>query len=267
MLHARELGDGPPVVLLHPGPGLDGSVFLPGAERLAATHRVFLLDLPGNGRSPAPAPGDVSFAGFARAVDEFARERGLEDWTLVGHSFGGFVAMQHLIDFPGSAARVVASCTDCDEEDAPGVPEDPYAGLPEDIAASVRAAFEREKSVRTAEECRAIWVDQMPFFVGSPDRLETVQAAFADVVYEPALLHVEDWGELHALGALAVSEVPILAMVGERDRITPPPSARRIAATAPRGELLVIEGAGHFPFAETPEAYWDGLGAWLARTA
>lgn len=255
------------MVLLHPGPGLDGSVFLPGAERLAATHRVFLVDLPGNGRSPALAPEDVSYAGFAAAVQELARERELGEWTLVGHSFGGFVAMQHLIDFPGSAARVVASCTDCDEEPPPGEPEDPFEGLPEDVAATVRAAFEREKSVRTAEECRAIWADQMPFFVGSLDHLEIVQAAFADVVYEPALLRVEDWGDLHALGALASSEVPILAIAGERDRIIPPPSARRIAATAPRGELLVIDGAGHFPFAETPDAYWDGLGAWLARTA
>lgn len=254
------------MVFLHPGPGLDGSVFLPGAERLAATHRVFLLDLPGNGRSPASAPGEESFAGFARSVDEFARERGLEDWTLVGHSFGGYVAMQHLIDFPGSAARVVASCTDCDEEDAPGVPEDPYEGLPDDVAARVRESFEHEHEARTPEECRAAWVDQMPFFVGSADRTELVLAAFDDVVYEPAMLRVEDWGELHALAALAVCEVPVLAIAGERDRPSPPACARRIAATAPRGELLVIEGAGHFPFAETPEAYWDGLGAWLART-
>jgi pimeloyl-ACP methyl ester carboxylesterase len=255
------------VVFLHPGPGLDGSVFLPGAERLAATHRVFLLDLPGNGRSPALAADDVNLAGFARAVEGFARERELEDWTLVGHSFGGYVAMQHLVEHPGSAARVVASCTDCDEEEPPGAPEDPYEGLPEEVAARVREAIEREESVRTPAECRAVWADQMPFFVGSADRLDVVLAAFEDVVYEPAMLQVEDWGELHALGALAVSEVPILAIAGELDRPTPTACARRIAATAPRGELLVIEGAGHFPFAETPEAYWDGLGAWLARTA
>lgn len=254
------------MVFLHPGPGLDGSVFLPGAERLAASHRVFLLDLPGNGRSPIPPPAEANYAGFARAVEGFVHERELEDWTLVGHSFGGFVAMQHLIDFPGSAARVVASCTDCDEEDPPGAPEDPFAGLPEDVAARVRESRENESSVRTPEACRAAWADQMPFFVGSPDRLETVQAAFEDVVYEPAMLQVGDWGELHALGALAVSEVPVLAIAGERDRPSPPACARRIAATAPRGDLLVLEGAGHFPFAETPGAYWDGLGAWLART-
>ena len=47
------------------------------------------------------------------------RKRELEDWTLLGHSFGGFVAMQYLVDFPGSASRVIASCTDADEDPAP----------------------------------------------------------------------------------------------------------------------------------------------------
>lgn len=37
-LHVRDLGEGPPVVLLHPGPGLDGSVFLPGAAGGNALH-------------------------------------------------------------------------------------------------------------------------------------------------------------------------------------------------------------------------------------
>ena len=44
----------------------------------------------------------------------------------------------------------------------------------------------------------------------------------------------------------------MLAIAAEHDRATPVAAARRIAATAPRGELLVIAGAGHFPFAEAP---------------
>ncbi len=110
------------MVLLHPGPGVDGSVFLPGAQALGETHRVLVVDLPGNGRSPGGDSADWTFAGFAQAVETLAGELALEDWTLLGHSFGGFVTMQHLIDFPGSAARVVASCTDADEEQAPGAP-------------------------------------------------------------------------------------------------------------------------------------------------
>jgi 3-oxoadipate enol-lactonase len=59
----------------------------------------------------------------------------------------------------------------------------------------------------------------------------------------------------------------VLAIGAEHDRSTPVAAARRIAATAPRGELLVIEGVGHFPFAEAPEAYWGGVGKWLERTS
>ena len=246
--------------------GLDGSVFLPGAKRLAAAHTLFLVDLPGNGHSPDGNRDDWSFAGFADAVDRFVRKRRLEDWTLLGHSFGGYVAMQHMVDFPGSASRVIASCTDCDQEPAPGAPKDPFAGMPEDVAASVRAAFDREAEVETVDDCRRVWLDQMPFFVGALERVETLRAAFADVAYRVDVMRESerDWGELHALAALRASDVPVLAIAGACDRAQPPANARRIAEAAPRGELAVLEGAGHFPFAEDPEAYWGTLRDWLA---
>ena len=42
-LHRRDFGEGDPIVLLHPGPGLDGSVFLPGVMRLADRAVVGLM--------------------------------------------------------------------------------------------------------------------------------------------------------------------------------------------------------------------------------
>jgi pimeloyl-ACP methyl ester carboxylesterase len=75
-----------------------------------------------------------------------------------------------------------------------------------------------------------------------------------------------DWGELEALSALAVTDKPVLAIGADRDRAVPDVTARRIAATAPRGDLLIIEGSGHFPFAEMPERYWPALIEWLRFT-
>jgi pimeloyl-ACP methyl ester carboxylesterase len=258
-LHAHEAGTGPAVVLLHPGPGLDGSVFFPGATALAdAGFQVLAVDLPGNGRSPAGDETEWTLAGFAAAVEGFARERGLEDWTLLGHSFGGYVAAQHLVDFPDSAARLVISCSDVEEEPPPGLP-DPFA----DLDPAVEAAFEREEHVSTPEECRSVWLDEMPFFAAEVER---ASAMLDDVVFTPAMHHERDWGELHALDALAATSKPVLAIAGDRDPIRPVPLARRIADAAPNGELLVIEGAGHFPFAETPERYWPALVEWLKGT-
>lgn len=258
-LHVHESGSGSAVVLLHPGPGLDGSVFFPGATVLAdAGFRVLAVDLPGNGRSPAGDEADWTLAGFARAVERLAGEVALEDWTLLGHSFGGYVAAQHLVDFPDSAARLVISCSDVDEDPPPALP-DPFA----DLDPAVEAAFQREEHVTTPEECRSVWVDEMPFFAA---QVEGAVAMLDDVVFSPVMHHERDWGELHALDALAATDKPVLAIAGDRDPIRPVALARRIADAAPNGELLVIEGAGHFPFAETPERYWPALAEWLRRT-
>jgi len=255
-LHVRDLGSGPPVVLLHPGPGLDGSVFLPGAQSLAdAGFRALLVDLPGSGRSPAT---DWTLAAQAEAVEDFANELGLEDWTLLGHSFGGYVAMQHVVDY-ATAGRYVASCTDAEEEPAPGVSEDRWDDMPPEI----EAAFEREASVSTPEECHQVWIDQLPFFANDAAAVEPM---LDRVVFQPEAHHPHELGELHALDALAAFDGPVLAIAAEDDRAQPPGNARRIAEAA-GGDLLVIDGAGHFPFAETPDRYWPAVVDWLTRTS
>lgn len=245
-------------MFLHPGPGLDGSVFLPHVNQLVdAGHRALLVDLPGSGRSPGD---DFTLKTQAAAVEELMRE--LDAPTLLGHSFGGYVAMQHLVDYPGSAARLVASCTDADEEEAPGTPENPLEGLPPEVAARVEAAFEREASVSTPEECREVWIDQMPFFAVAPEK---VVPMLDDVVFQVEAHHEHELGELHALEALAATDIPVLAIVGAQERFGTG-AAQRIADTAPRGELVVIDGTGHFPFAEAPDRYWPALISWLERT-
>jgi proline iminopeptidase len=257
-LHVRELGEGDPVVLVHPGPGLDGSVFLPGVGALAAAgHRILLVDLPGNGRSPDGDRADWTLAGYARAVELLADELELRDWTLLGHSFGGYVALQHLVDHPGAVARLIASCTDADEHPPKGMPEPPE---PE---GAVREAFEREATVATPQECREVWLDQLPHFASDPDR---VAPMLSDVAFRPDVHHPRDWGELHALDALAAAEIPVLAIGAGLDRAFPIALAERIADAAPAGDLVLLEEAGHFPFAEDPEAYWGAIASWMEAT-
>ena len=254
-LFFRELGEGDPIVLLHPGPGLDGTVFLPGVQRLAdAGHRVILADLPGSGQS---TEGDWTVQGQAAAIQAFVEELGLRDWTLLGHSFGGYVAAQHLVDH-GTASRLILSCTDVDEDEPVDV--DLFAGLPEDVAASVRAAFDAEATVQTPEECHAVWLAQLPLFADVD-----ISHMLDDVHFRPEAHHEHELGELHALPALAAADIPVLSIGGESDRMCPPPFAQRIADTAKHGELLLLPG-GHFPFAEDPAGYWDAVADWLSRT-
>jgi proline iminopeptidase len=263
-MHVRELGEGPTVLMLHPGPGLDGTVFLPGVERLAETHRVLLADLPGNGHSPEGDRNEWTLPGYARAVERLARELELEDWTLLGHSFGGFVALQHLVDFPDSAARIIASCTDASESPPPGEPEDPLAGLTDEQRERVAEGMAREQVARSPQQLKDAWLEQAPRLTVSE---AVLMRMLRDVLFRPEMGRPREWGELEALTALAFTDKPVLAIGAELDRAIPPEAARRIAITAPRGDLLMLEGCGHFPFAEAPDRYWSAVETWLLRTA
>ena len=154
-LQVRDLGDGPPVVLLHPGPGLDGSVFLPHVQQLVdAGYRALLVDLPVD---------DFTLTHQAAAVEELMRELDAADPARpLVRRLRGHAAPRRL---PGSAARrhrlVHGRRRGAGAGRAGGSVRGP-------AAPTSQAAFERESSVQTPEECREVWIDQMPFFAVEP---------------------------------------------------------------------------------------------------
>ncbi len=90
-LHWAELGEGPPLVLLH---GLCDShrTWLKAAPILARNHRVLMLDLAGHGLSERP-DASYSLEWHARLVGAWLEALGLEGVDLVGHSYGGGIAL------------------------------------------------------------------------------------------------------------------------------------------------------------------------------
>ena len=228
--------------------------------------RVIAFDLPANGRSAAGDRADWTISGFARTVMRAIRALGLQprEWDLLGHSFGGFVALELNNLHPGELTRLIASCTIGSEEPPPeGVPGELERLDPEERAA-IEAAWEREHNATTPEELRDAWLDQVDYWAGSPEGAERVRERFLGVTYQPGPNQHEDWGELETLGALA--DIPVLAIAAERDPI-PREFQQRIADASPRGTLAVIEGSGHFPFVETPDRYWPVVARWLEETA
>jgi len=263
----RSAGSGRPLVLLHPGTGLDGSVFFPEVLDLTSQGvRVIAIDLPANGRSPAGDRAEWTISGYARAVMRCVRALGLEPggWDLLGHSFGGYVALELNKLHPGELTRVVASCTAGSEEPPPGDSPEPLDGLSKTQTAAIEDAWEREEAAATPEGLRDAWLDQLDFYSASPEGAERLRQRWAGVTYQPGPNQQEDWGELEALDALA--GVTVLSIAGEHDRM-PLVLQQRIADASPRGTLAVIPNAGHFPFAETPELYWPVVATWLRETA
>jgi pimeloyl-ACP methyl ester carboxylesterase len=104
-LFYRDEGHGPPVLLLH---GWTGNSYqwrrmLPG---LARTHRVIAPDLPGCGRSEKP-PLDYRIADYLLYLREFANELRLGRFTVIGTSFGGFIAVRYCLAFPEDVGSLI----------------------------------------------------------------------------------------------------------------------------------------------------------------
>src|SRR5262249_37862860 len=107
--HHQQAGSGPDVVLIH---GVTGDLsiwFLCQAmQQLGLSRRVTAYDLRGHGYSDAPPTGYTS---ADHAPDLFAvmDELGIERATLVGHSFGGVIALHAAVLAPGRVERLVLS--------------------------------------------------------------------------------------------------------------------------------------------------------------
>lgn len=105
-LAAEERGKGSPAIVLIHSIGGDRSDWERVATLLAPRHRVLVVDLPGHGQSPA-LEGSPTVATVAAALTRTLADRRVEHAVLVGHSYGGLVALQAAMDQPKRAAAVV----------------------------------------------------------------------------------------------------------------------------------------------------------------
>src|SRR3954468_18088741 len=99
-----ELGEGPPLVLVHGHSG-NWQNWLENIPHFARSHRVVAMDLPGFGRSPMPVER-ISIESYARTLDSLLAKLDIESAPVVGNSLGGFVAAQLCVSHPERVSGV-----------------------------------------------------------------------------------------------------------------------------------------------------------------
>jgi pimeloyl-ACP methyl ester carboxylesterase len=106
-VHYTVGGTGPTVLFLH-GWGLGHHAYRAGLRKLAHHgYHVVAPALPGFGGTPDLEPGNRTFVGYARWLTRFVKATGIRPTLVVGHSFGGGVAIRALADTPGFADGLV----------------------------------------------------------------------------------------------------------------------------------------------------------------
>jgi haloalkane dehalogenase len=256
-VHERQ-GEGPAIVLMHGFPD-NHHLYDRLVPHLPGRH-VVAFDFLGWGESDKPAKYDYTFANQEGDLDAVVTGLGLDRVLLVVHDASGPAGINWGLDHPQSVAGIVALNTFYSLlADAPPKPpeairlfSDPnYARLTKHFAESPR-------------EFRWLYDFQVGGFILKSDvRKKFVPLLYRQFEAKPSTLgpFLELNTDLNAAvvantqrtAELGSFPAPVRFAFGEQDRYLDPALARGLATLFPRGEVTLINGAGHFPQLDAPK--------------
>jgi len=237
-----------PVVFLHAFP-LNASMW---ASQLRALEgrTVLTPHFPGFGGRP---PGEASLEAFARAVLADMDEAGIQRAAVVGLSMGGYVAFRLHALAPERVAALVLADTRAGPDDETGRQK-----------RTDQAARAREEGVGWLPEAL------LPALLGEttlrerPQVVNRVREIMGEADPEGVARALEAMRERpDSTPELKRVEVPVLALTGDQDSLTPVAEARTIAGAVADGRLTVIPNAGHLTNLEAAGTFNEALRVFL----
>lgn len=234
-------GSGRPLILMH-GWGCDHSTVRSIAATAALTHTVYNIDFPGFGASEEPA--EVwGVERYTRLIEALVKSEKLESPVLVGHSFGGRVAI--LFASRNKADKVILV-------DAAGIK--PRRTLKYYLKVYSFKAGKKFWELILGKEKAQARIDRMRARRGSSDY------AGASPMMRRILSKVvnEDLTD-----RLPLISAPALLIWGENDTATPLSDAKKMARLIPDSGLVSFPGCGHYSFLDNPVQFRAVLSSFL----
>jgi pimeloyl-ACP methyl ester carboxylesterase len=238
-----DMGDGPPVLLLHGFP-TSADLWRREAWLLAQRMRVIAPDLLGYGESDKPADADLSEPAQAGYVRELLSALGIDELAIVGHDIGGAVAQMLALDEKPKARALVLLDSACFE-----------AWPTESVRMIQSVATAQETAVFAEETLRATFARG----VAHQDRLEEgAVAAYLRPWQEDAPAFFRAARGLTGKGLagreleLEDLDLPALIIWGEADPFLPSSLAERLGEAIPGSTVALLPGCSHFVNEDAP---------------
>ena len=228
------------------GSSADRWLDIPDALSLLGFH-VVALDLPGFGLSEKPENMDYTVGQFVQIVARAADKAGIigsnKKLSIVGHSLGGYIGAQLAIEYPNLVNKLVLM-------DTSGMLDGPTPLLRQYLEAAlnpsrqaVRAVFEQlvADPIRIPDALVDVFIHRMINLQGSK---HAFKSAFYNSVYTN--IGVEN------LKQIGNNDVPVLIIWGRQDRLIPLQHLKIFQEAIKGSHVVIVEDAGHAPFAEKP---------------
>ena len=254
-LFTKVVGEGYPLVLMHGGPGMDHSTLLPLLP-CADAHTLVFYDHRCNGRSDCADVTSMTWENLTADADALRQALGFDQWAVLGHSFGGMVALEYALRYASSLSHLMLMDT-CG--DATWVQQN----APEALA-------QRGYSPATVKPARHLFNGQVTYYgivrsmlrfgkayYYKPGHLLLLREAITAlrmkrrpeaVIFGFSQL-LKGWTVMSQLSEI---RVPTLVLGGRHDFQFPPEHQVMLADRIPHAQLEIIERAGHNAPMERP---------------
>jgi proline-specific peptidase len=262
------------LVGLHGGPGSTHKYLLPLSSLAGEDLRVVLYDQLGCGGSDHPA--DHALYTIGRAAENLEGLRGalgLGRVNLLGHSYGGFLALEYALKHPAALDSLILSSTSASVPKTIGEIGKLRAGLPREMQETMDGC-EARGDLQDPAYLRCIdflYHKRICIIDPWPDEMDRLFREWSQDIYREmwganeffVTGNLRDWDVASRLGSVAV---PTLVTVGRYDEL-PLPLAEQIHAGIPGSRLRVFEHSSHMAMLEEPQQYLSAISDFLSRRA
>jgi proline iminopeptidase len=258
-VYFKTMGRGLPLLLLHGGPGADHSDFLPALKPLARRHQLVLIDERGSGRSERLGdPASYTLGLMVKDIECVRKHLQLEQWVVLGHSFGGILAQAYAVRYPkrllGLVLAGTGSSARCIDTDFRNLRKGLSTALRSRLARCERTGIFQANGAYTKRYAAASAKAIAPYMHARtpPRRFRNPSPLGMEVLREMWVrrsdFHID--GNLKGFDftkALARVRVPSLVVIGDCDLVSTT-TADLTRASLPRATLVVMAEAAHMMF-------------------
>jgi proline iminopeptidase len=266
-LNVKVIGKGYPLLLMHGGPGADLHTLM-SFRKCADKFTLVFYDHRCNGRSTGAEVTSMTMENLTADADALRQALGFEKWAVLGHSFGGNVALEYALRYPQNLSHLLlldtGSANSWAQEKAPQ--ELAKRGFDPEIVDLARRYFngqiepkEMFPSLMKLSNAYNPYTNlsqlaQMLFW-GLQTKLQPETFVYSESHF------LKGWTVMDRLGEI---KVPTLVMAGREDFIYPPEHQEELAAAIPNSRLVIIDRAGHNPHDEQPAETLKAVREFLA---
>ncbi len=266
----KTFGKGDPIILVNGGPGLSHDYLLPYLAKLAETNLVIFYDQRGCGLSMDEINSDsIQIETFVEDLEAIRSELGLKKITILGHSWGGFLAMKYAIAYPEFVHKLILLNSLPPSSDEFSLFRQEWASRMESYQDEIKQIMETPEFVKGEESTTQKYYQTIfgRYFYDpekvkllnlemKPDAFINGQKVYAifsqNLLSKPFNLHDQ----------LKRLDIITLIIHGDSDPV-PPSTAQKLHESIRGSKYHLIKNCGHFPFVETPDELFLHLNNFL----